>query len=92
MGVLPVSRQQVCAPGDAYRESTESWDSVVRDLKRRGMGARILVVGGADPGMRAALRKVSLGGAGTTLLVTHDRKGTRQAAQTATRPGQRTAP
>jgi putative transposase len=37
VGVLPDGRKEVIALEDGYRESTESWGSVLRDLKRRGM-------------------------------------------------------
>ncbi len=38
---------------DGYRESAESWvESLLRDLKRRGMGAPVLAVGGWALGFR----------------------------------------
>ncbi|MEA3375450.1 MAG: transposase [Chloroflexota bacterium] len=37
VGVLPDGRKEVIALEDGYRESTESWASVLRDLKRRGL-------------------------------------------------------
>ena len=58
VGVLPDGRKEVIALEDGYRESTESWASVLRDLKRRGMTAPILVVGDGNLGLWAALREV----------------------------------
>jgi len=37
VGVLPNGRKEVIALEDGYRESTELWASVLRDLKRPGM-------------------------------------------------------
>ena len=58
IGVLPDGRKEVIALEDGYRESTESWASVLRDLKRRGMTAPILAVGDGNLGFWAALRAV----------------------------------
>jgi len=43
---------------DGYRESTESWADVLRDLKRRGMTAPVLAVGDGALGFWAGLREV----------------------------------
>jgi len=58
IGVLPDGRKEVIALEDGYRESTESWSSVLRDLKRRGMSAPVLAVGDGNLGFWAALRQV----------------------------------
>jgi putative transposase len=58
VGVLPDGRKEVIALEDGYRESTESWVSVLRDLKRRGMPAPVLAVGDGNLGFWAALREV----------------------------------
>jgi len=58
LGVLPDGRKEVIAIEDGYRESTESWASLLRDLKRRGMPAPILAVGDGGLGFWAALRQV----------------------------------
>jgi transposase-like protein len=58
VGVLPNGRKEVIALEDGYRESTESWASVLRDLKRRGMGAPLLAIGDGNLGFWAALREV----------------------------------
>jgi transposase-like protein len=43
---------------DGYRESTESWQAVMRDLKQRGVNEPKLVVGDGALGTWAALRDV----------------------------------
>jgi putative transposase len=58
VGVLPDGRKEVIALEDGYRESTESWASLLRDLKRRGMATPILAVGDGNLGFWAALREV----------------------------------
>jgi transposase-like protein len=58
VGVLPDGRKEVIALEDGYRESTESWASVLRDLKRRGMAAPVLAIGDGNLGFWAALREV----------------------------------
>ena len=58
VGVLPDGRKEVVALEDGYRESTESWASVLRDLKRRGLTAPMLAVGDGNLGFWAALREV----------------------------------
>jgi putative transposase len=58
IGVLPDGRKEVIAIEDGYRESTESWASLLRGLKRRGMPAPVLAVGDGALGFWAALREV----------------------------------
>ena len=58
VGVLPDGRKEVIALEDGYRESTESWASVLRDLKRRGMAAPTLAIGDGNLGFWTALRDV----------------------------------
>ena len=58
VGVLPDGRKEVIALEDGYRESTESWGSVLRDLKRRGLTAPDLAIGDGNLGFWAALREV----------------------------------
>jgi len=58
VGVRPDGRKEVIALEDGYRESTESWSSVLRDLKRRGMLAPVLAIGDGNLGFWAALREV----------------------------------
>jgi transposase-like protein len=58
IGVLPDGRKEVIAIEDGYRESKESWASLLRDLRRRGMHAPVLAVGDGALGFWAALREV----------------------------------
>jgi transposase-like protein len=58
VGVLADGRKEVIALEDGYRESTESWASLLRDLKKRGMRAPVLAVGDGALGFWAALREV----------------------------------
>ena len=51
-------RKEVLALEDGYRESTESWATLLRDLKRRGMRAPRLAVADGALGFWAALRDV----------------------------------
>ena len=45
VGVRVDGTKELVAIGDGYRESTESWADLMRDLKRRGMRAPVLAVG-----------------------------------------------
>lgn len=58
MGVRPDGRKEVLAVDDGYRESTESWSTVLRDLSKRGMNAPKVAVGDGALGFWAALRDV----------------------------------
>ena len=58
IGALPDGTKEVIALEDGYRESTESWLSLLRDLKRRGMLAPKLATGDGALGFWAALRQV----------------------------------
>ena len=58
VGVLPDGTKEVIALRDGYRESTESWLSLLRELKRRGMPAPKLAIGDGALGFWAALRQV----------------------------------
>jgi putative transposase len=60
IGVNLDGTKEVIAIEDGYRESTESWATVLRDLKRRGMPAPVLAVGDGALGFWAALREVYL--------------------------------
>ena len=53
--------KELLAVEDGYRESTESWAGVFRDLKRRGLNEPKLVVGDGALGAWAALRDVFSG-------------------------------
>ena len=58
IGVRPDGTKELIAIEDGYRESTESWAALLRDLKRRGMRAPVLAVGDAALGFWAAVRDV----------------------------------
>ncbi len=58
IGVRPDGEKELLAVEDGYRESAESWKTLLRDLKRRGMSAPALAVGDGALGFWAAVREV----------------------------------
>lgn len=58
IGALPDGRKEVIAIEDGYRESTESWSTLLRDLKARGMAPPRLAMADGALGFWAALRMV----------------------------------
>jgi transposase-like protein len=58
LGARQDGTKELLAVVDGYRESTESWQSVLRDLKRRGMQAPVLAIGDGALGFWSALRDV----------------------------------
>ena len=58
IGVREDGTKELLAVEDGYRESTESWASVMRDLKHRGINEPKLVIGDGALGTWAALRDV----------------------------------
>ena len=58
IGVREDGTKELLAVEDGYRESTDSWAGVLRDLKRRGLNCPKLVVGDGALGTWAALRDV----------------------------------
>jgi putative transposase len=58
IGVREDGEKELLAVEDGYRESTESWATVLRDLKGRGLNEPRLVVGDGALGTWAALRDV----------------------------------
>jgi putative transposase len=58
VGVRPDGTKELVAIADGYRESTESWAELLRDLKARGLAAPVLAVGDGALGFWAALRDV----------------------------------
>jgi transposase-like protein len=58
IGVREDGTKELLAVEDGYRESTDSWAAVMRDLKARGANEPILVVGDGALGTWAALRDV----------------------------------
>lgn len=45
IGVRADGHKELIAVSDGYRESTESWSELLRNLKRRGMRAPVLAIG-----------------------------------------------
>src|SRR6202171_2204741 len=58
IGARPNGEKELLAVEDGYRESAESWKTLLRDLKRRGMAAAALAVCDGALGFWAALREV----------------------------------
>jgi putative transposase len=58
IGVRDDGAKELLAVEDGYRESTDSWAEVLRDLKARGMSEPRLVTGDGALGMWGALRDV----------------------------------
>ena len=58
IGVRADGTKELIAVEDGYRESAESWKSVLRDLKRRGMRPPVVAVGDGALGFWAAVRDV----------------------------------
>ena len=58
IGVKADGSKELLACSDGYRESTESWADVLRDLKTRGMTAPVVAVGDGALGFWAALSDV----------------------------------
>jgi len=58
LGVRPDGHKELIAVSDGYRESKESWASLLRDLKRRGMREPMAVIGDGALGFWSAVRDV----------------------------------
>jgi transposase-like protein len=58
IGVRVDGTKELVALADGFRESSESWADLLRDCKRRGMGAPALAVGDGALGFWKALREV----------------------------------
>lgn len=58
LGARADGTKELLAVEDGYRESTESWATVLRDLKRRGLRAPVVAVGDGALGFWAAVRAV----------------------------------
>ena len=58
IGVRPDGTKELVALENGYRESTDSWATVLRDLQRRGMRAPVGAVGDGALGFWAAVREV----------------------------------
>jgi len=58
IGVRPDGRKELIALEDGYRESTESWKTLLRELRQRGMRAPMVAVGDGALGFWAAVREI----------------------------------
>lgn len=58
IGVRPDGTKELVAVEDGYRESAESWATVLRDLKARGMSAPVVAVGDGALGFWKAVGDV----------------------------------
>jgi len=58
IGARPDGTKELIAVEDGFRESKDSWATLLRDLKRRGMRAPELAIGDGALGFWAALRDV----------------------------------
>jgi len=58
VGVRPDGTKELVAIEDGYRESTESWLTLLRDLKARGMRAPVLAIGDGALGFWKAAGEV----------------------------------
>jgi len=58
IGAKANGEKELLAVEDGYRESAESWKTVLRELKRRGMVAPVVAVGDGALGFWAAAREV----------------------------------
>ena len=58
VGLNEQGDKELLAMMPGYRESTDSWAGVLRDLRDRGVGRPLVVVGDGAEGIWAALREV----------------------------------
>jgi transposase-like protein len=58
IGARPNGEKDLLVVEDGYRESAESWKTVLRDLQRRGLSAPVVAVGDGALGFWAAAREV----------------------------------
>ena len=88
MAALSDGSKVVVSTVPGYRESTESWSEVLRDIKRRGLSCPRLVVGDGHLGIWVSSAQRLSAGSRATLLEPQDRKRARQASKATTGPGQ----
>jgi putative transposase len=58
VGVRADGTKELVAVADGTRESTDDWAELLRELRRRGMGAPVVMVGDGALGLWRALREV----------------------------------
>jgi len=88
IGVREDGAKELLAVEDGYRESTDSWAEVLRDLKARGLNELKLVCADGALGLWGALRDVFPGAPRAALLGAQDSQRARRAAQARAAPGQ----
>ena len=88
MAALSDGSKVVVSAVPGYRESTENWSDVLRDIKRRGL--ELPEAGGwrRTPGHLGSSAQRLSAGSRATLLEPQDRKRARQASKATTGPGQ----
>jgi transposase-like protein len=89
VGARPDGTKEVVAIEDGYRESTESWLAVLRDLKARGMRPPALAIGDGALGFWAAVREVWPEAREQRCWVHRDRERAGQAPHAAPTPTKR---
>ena len=88
MAALSDGSKVVVSAVPGYRESTENWSEVLRDIKRRGLSCPRLVVGDGHLGIWGALRNVYPQAAEQRCWNHKIVKRARQASKATTGPGQ----
>ena len=88
IGARPDGTKEVIAVEDGYRESTESWLTLLRDLKRRGMRAPVVAVGDRRARLLGGRAGRLARDAGRDLLGPPDRQRAGQAAHAAPAEGE----
>jgi hypothetical protein len=68
IGARPDGTKEVMAVEDGYRESKESWQELLRDLKKRGMRAPRVACAGEKLVFDAIMKRIDQVGPGLALL------------------------
>jgi hypothetical protein len=92
IGVRPDGTKELITVEDGYRESAESWKTVLRDLKRRGMRPRVVAVGDGALGFWVAGARRVAKDPRAVRLVPQAREHPRQAPEAAAASGEGRAP
>jgi transposase-like protein len=92
IGVREDGSKELIAVEDGYRESKESWLSVLRGLAEQGVEAPLLATGDGAAGLLGSAAGSVAGVEGAALLGPQDRERARQVAQAFAAEGQEPAP
>ena len=87
LAALSDGSKAVVSVTSGYRESTQSWSEVLRDLKQRGMGCPRLVIGDGHLGIWGSFAQCLSPGRGAALLESSDRQPAGQAPQGSAQAG-----